>query len=119
MQDGEYPAQMKIAKIIALYKKGERYKANNYRPISLLSCFNEIFERLLSKRLIKFFDDNNLIFKFQFGFRKLYSTTLALTEFTDSIRGFLDDGNYAISIFVDLTKAFDTVDHEILLHKLD
>ena len=119
MQDGEYPAQMKIAKVIALYKKGERYKANNYRPISLLSCFNKIFERLLSKRLIKFFDDNNLIFKCQFGFRKLYSTTLALTEFTDSIRGFLDDGNYAISIFVDLTKAFDTVDHEILLHKLD
>ena len=59
-----------------------------------------------------------MIFKFQLGFRKLYSTTLALIEFTDSIRGFLDDGNYAISIFVDLTKAFDTVDHEILLHKL-
>ena len=119
MQDGEYPAQMKIAKVIALYKKGERYKANNYRPISLLSCFNKIFERLLSKRLIKFFDDNNLIFKFQFGFRKLYSTTLALIEFTDCIRGFLDDGNYAISKIFDLTKAFDTVDHEILLHKLD
>ena len=119
MQDGEYPAQMKIAKVIALYKKCERYKANNYRPISLLSCFNKIFERLLSKRLIKCFDDNNLIFKFQFGYRKLYSTTLALIEFTDSIRGFLDDGNYAISIFIDLTKAFDTVDHEILLHKLD
>ena len=119
MQDGEYPAQIKIAKVIALYKKGERYKAYNYRPISLLSCFDKTFERLLSKRLIEFFDDNNLIFKFQFGFRKLYSTTLALIEFTDSIRGFLDDGNYAIRIFVDLTKAFDTVDHEILLHELD
>ena len=54
MQDGEYPAQMKVAKVIALYEKGERYKANNYRPISLLSCFSKIFERLLGKRLIKF-----------------------------------------------------------------
>ena len=61
----------------------------------------------------------NVLFKFQFGFRKLYSTTLASTGFTDKVRSLLDDGNYVISIFVDLTKAFDTIDHEILLYKLD
>ena len=60
-----------------------------------------------------------MLFKFQFGFRKLYSTTLALIEFTDKVRSLLDEGNYVISIFVDLTKAFDTVDHEILMYKLD
>ena len=63
---------------------------------------------------MKFLNANNTLFNFQYGFRKLHSTTLALIEFTDSVRRFLDDGNYAISIFVDLTKAFDTVDHEIL-----
>ena len=105
---------MKMAKVIALYKKGKRYQANNYRPISLLSILNKLLEKLLCRRVMKFLNANNILFNFQYGFRKLHSTTLALIEFTDSVRRFLDDGNYVISIFVDLTKAFDTVDHEIL-----
>ena len=60
-----------------------------------------------------------MLFEYQFGFRKLYSTTLALIEFTDKVRSLLDEGNYVICLFVDLTKAFDTVDHERLLYKLD
>ena len=112
----EYPVQMKMAK--TLYKKGKRYKANNYRPISLLSIFNKLLEKLLCRRVMKFLNANN-IFKFQYGFRKLHSITLALIEFADSVRRFLDDEKYIISIFVDLTKAFDTVDHEILLYKLE
>ena len=108
-----------MAKVIAVYKKGKRYEANNYRPISLLSIFDKLLEKLLCRRVIKFLNVNNMLFQFQYGFRKLHSTTLAFIEFTDSVIRFLDDGNYAISIFVDLTKAFDTVDHEILLYKLD
>ena len=108
-----------MAKVITLYKKGKRYEANNYRPISLLSIFDKLFEKLLCRRVMKFLNANNILFKFQYGFRKLHSTTLALIEFTDSVRCFLDDGNYVISIFVDLTKAFDTVDHGMLLYKLD
>ena len=115
----EYPVQMKMAKVIALYKKGKRYEANNYRPISLLSISNKLLEKLLCRRVMKFLNANNILFKFQYGFRKLHSTTHALIEFTDSVRRFLDDGNYVINIFVDLTKAFDTVDHEILSYKLD
>ena len=110
---------LKVAKVIALFKKGDKYQLNNYRPISLLSCFNKIFEKLLCKRLVKFIEVNKILFEYQYGFRKLYSTTLALIEFTDSIIKFLDEGQYCMSIFVDLTKAFDTVDHEILLDKLD
>ena len=67
---------------------------------------------------MKFLNVNNVFFKFQYGFRKLHSTTLVLIEFSYSVRRFLD-GNYVISIFVDLTKAFDTVDHEIFSYKLD
>ena len=71
------------------------------------------------KRLVRFLEINHILFDYQFGFRKLHSTTLALIEFTDNIRKVLDEGNCAISGFVDLTKAFDTVDHEILLDKMD
>ena len=119
MANGEYPVQLKIAKMIALYKKGEKYNPGNYRPISLLLCLNKLFEKILCKRLVRFLEINHILFDYQFGFRKLHCTTLALIEFTDNIRKVLDEGNYAISVFVDLTKAFDTVDHEILLDKMD
>ena len=119
MAKGEYPAQLKIAKVIALYKKGEKYNPGNYWPISLLSCLNKLFETILCKRLFRFLEINHILFDYQFGFRKLHSTTLALIEFPDNIRKVLDEGNYAISAVVDLTKAFDTVDHEILLDKMD
>ena len=76
-------------------------------------------EKILAKRLIRLLTDNKILFDFQYGFRKLYSTTLALIEFTDNIRKYLDQGHYCISIFVDVTKAFDTVDHDILLEKMN
>ena len=107
MAKGEYPIQLKIAKVIALCKRSEKCSPGNYRPISLLSCLNKIFEKLLYKRLVKFLEVNKILFNFQFGFRRLHSPTLALIEFPDNIRNILDEGNYAISIFIDLTKAFD------------
>ena len=103
--------------MIVLYKKGEKYNPWNYRPISLLSYLNELFEKILCKRLGRF--SEIIFFDYQFGYRKLHPTTLALIEFTDNIRKVLDDGNYAISVFVDLTKAFHKVDHEIVLDKMD
>ena len=119
IEEGIYPSDLKIGKVIAIFKKGHHYLTENYRPISLLSSFNKIFEKLLHKRLISFLEKHKLLFIHQYGFRKLHSTTLALIEITDKLKENIDIGNYAMGIFLDLTKAFDTVDHDILLQKLN
>ena len=114
----KYPMALKVAKVIVLSKKGDRNQPNNYRHISLLSCFDKMIEKLLCKRLVEFLEANRILFEYQYGFRKLCSTTSALIEFTDNIK-FLDEGQFCMSIFVDLTKAFCTDDPEILFNKLD
>ena len=113
-----YPDGMKLAKVVPIFKKGPLYISDNYRPISLLSIFNKIFEKILHRNLMKFLERHNILFMYQFGYRKLHSITIALTEITDKIKKLLDEGNYVIGIYLDLTKAFDTVNHEILLDKL-
>ena len=118
IKNHKYPTALKVAKLIAFFKKGDKYQPKNYWPISFLSFFNKRFEKLLCKRLVKFIEANKILFEYQYGFRKLYSTTLALIEFTDSVFKFIE-GQYCMSIFVNLTKGFDTVDHETLSDKLD
>lgn len=86
INDKVYPDELKIAKVIALYKKGVKCQPGNYRPISLLSIFDKIFEKLICQRLMSFIDKFNILFENQFGFRKKYSTTHALIEFTDYIK---------------------------------
>ena len=88
---------------------------SNYRPISLLSNTEKILERLMYNRMYKFFSDNNLIYSLQFGFRQKYLTVHALISLTENIRKNLDEGNIGCGFFVDLQKAFDTVEHNILL----
>jgi len=118
LTSGKVPNAFKIARIIPIFKKGEATAPSNYRPISLLPVFDKIFEKLLCTRLLNFWTKYNVLYKYQFGFRKNYSTTLALTEITDCIYNWLDDQNYVAGIYLDLQKAFDTVNHSILLHKL-
>ena len=91
----------------------------NYRPISLLSIFNKILERLVYNRLIKYFDKSSPSFDQQFGSRSSHSTVHALTLMIDKIQRAIDSKNYSCGIFIDLCKAFDTVDHHILLDKLE
>ena len=119
ISQGVYPNAMKIAKVIALFKSGIKANPNNYRPISLLSHFDKIFEKILCKRLIAFLECKQILYCHQYGFRKLYSTAMALIEITDNIKRLLDERNYVIGIFVDFKKAFDTVDHAIMLKKLE
>ena len=116
---GQFPSVLKIAKVIPIHKKQSKVDYANYRPISLLSNIEKIIEKLMYKRLSNFLDINNLIYSLQFGFQQKYSTTHALINLTESIRQTLDEGSFGCGIFVDLQKAFDTVDHKILLHKLE
>jgi Reverse transcriptase (RNA-dependent DNA polymerase) len=113
-----FPSALKIAKIIPLHKTGPKTELSNYRPISLLNTFSKIFEKLIYNRMMQFINKHDLLFENQFGFRKHHSTELALIKLLDTITLALNSKKHVCSIVIDLKKAFDTVDHGILLSKL-
>jgi len=90
----------------------------NYRPISLLSIFDELLEKIMAKRLSSHLDANKILRKFQFGFRINHSTSLALIDVIDNILEHVDNYKHVIGTYLDRQKAFDTVNHRILLYKL-
>ena len=107
-----------LAHIIPIHKGGSTQEVNNFRPIALLSIFDKIMEKIMHKKLYHFLEENNILFKKQFSFRKNNSTVYALIEITEKIKKSIDSGLYGCGIFIDLRKAFDTVNHDILLMKL-
>ena len=119
-ETGTFPSILKISKVIPVFKnKGSPLEVGNYRPISLLSNIEKIFEKIMYARLIDFLTQFNQIYTRQFGFRKHHSTIHTLINIVERIRHNLDKGEFACGVFVDLQKAFDTVDHKILLAKLN
>ena len=115
---GVFPSKMKIAEVVPLFKCGEKNVFTNYRPISLLPEFSKILERLYNNKMDKFLKKYDILSPSQYGFRSNMSTTHALLELVEEITSSLDNNKYAIGVFIDLKKAFDTVDHDILAKKL-
>ena len=116
--NGVFPDKMKKAKVLPFFKSGDKHLFSNYRPISLLPQCSKILERLFQTRLQNFIDKHRLMCDSQYGFRKKHSTGMALTDTVEFIKDALDNKLYAICIFIDLKKAFDTLNHSILIDKL-
>ena len=106
-----FPEKIKVAKVISIFKKGSTQDVNNYRPISLLSIFDKILEKLMYSRLYKFLEQHNVLFEQQSGFRKQKSTFHSLIQLTEQIKNSIENGKFGCGIFIDLKKAFDTVNH--------
>ena len=119
IETGTYPDILKIAKVVTLHKGGYQMDLGNYRPISVLSPFNKIFEIILHKRLVDFWDKYKLFTNLQFGFRKKFSTDLAITYLYETILQQMDCGKSVCGTFLDFAKAFDCVNHQILMNKLE
>ena len=114
----KFPTQLKSANVISVFKKGDKLEVNNYRPISLISNISKIIEKLIHRRLNSFLEQNNIFYPSQFGFRDRHSTSHALIEITDKIMKACDQGLFACGVYLDLKKAFDTVNHDTFLSKL-
>ena len=119
LSSGIFPNRLKIAKVVPLYKKGDSHIIDNYRPISLLPSISKIFEKIVFKQLYDYFLTKKLLYNSQYGFRKDHSTEFASLELVDKVTQDLDQGKIPIALFLDLSKAFDTLDHDILLYKLN
>ena len=118
LRSSDVPADFKTARVVPLYKKGDCNSEGNYRPVSILPVVSKIFERIVYNQFYSYLCHNNLIYEYQSGFRSCFSTDTALTYLSDKIRFNMDQGLYTGVILLDLQKAFDTVDHVILLKKL-
>ena len=110
---------MKIARVVPLFKTGDLSLFTNYRPVSVLPAFSKILERIVYNRLINFLNKFNILSSNQYGFRKNHSTAYAFIQLYDKLSDVIDQGKVTLGLFIDLSKAFNTVNHDILHAKLE
>ena len=119
VRQGEVPEKLKIARVVPVFKDGDREDVSNYRPISILTCFSKIYEKIMYNRLFNHLESNDILYKKQFGFQAKNSTEHAALVLSENILTAFDKNEFLLSLFIDLSKAFDTVDHNILVKKLE
>ena len=118
LRTGVFPSELKLARVVPIFKAGDSSALTNYRPISVLTFFTKVFEKIVYNKLFNFISDNNILYDHQYGFRKGRSTQQAIITLVDRITKSQDIGDIVITLLIDLKKAFDTIDHRILLRKL-
>ena len=118
LNEGQYPDQLKMAKVVPLHKGSNKDLITNYRPISILSSILKVYEKIIFKRLYSYLSSNSILDPLQFGFKPKHSTINAITKLTQDILMGFEDKKVSLAVYCDLSKAFDTIDHSILLLKL-
>jgi hypothetical protein len=116
---GTFPDKFKTSRVVPIFKQGDPKICDNYRPIALVNSFSKILEKIIATDLYNHLDLNNLLYLHQYGFQRKMSTEHNLIQVTNFIGNALNNGDWVLGIFLDLKKAFDTVQHDILLRKLE
>ena len=115
---GFFPQIFKTAKVVPIFKAGDKHLVRNYCPISLLSCLSKVLEKVIKNRFINFFEKHEISYDFHYGFRKKRGVMHALLDVIISVNDTIENNNFTALLLMDLRKAFDTVSHQILLQKL-
>ena len=114
-----FPDSLKIAKVIPVYKSGDSSSLNNYRPISVLPCFSKMLECIIYRRLYSYLQENKILYSKQFDFQTGHSTDHTIIQLVEQIYENFEEDKYTLGMFIDQAKVFDTVDHKILLRKME
>ena len=118
-EKARFPDSLKIAKVTPVYKSSDSSSLSNYRPVSVLPCFSKMLERIMYTRLYNHLQENKILYSKQFGFQRGHSTDYAIIELVEQIYQNFEENKCTLGVFIDLAKAFDTVDHKILLRKME